>query len=84
MVSIMVTKKANIQRMTHLVRPGSIVLAHDGGTLNCEVVVAALPEFIDRVHDKGLRFVTTSEILAAKPTAAPPAQSNPSPAPVRS
>ncbi len=58
---------ANITRMTRLVRPGSIVLAHDGGTLNCDVVVAALPEFIDRVHDKGLRFVTTSEILAAKP-----------------
>jgi len=48
------------------------VLAHDGGTLNCEVVVAALPEFIDRVHDKGLRFVTTSEILAAAPKPAQP------------
>jgi peptidoglycan/xylan/chitin deacetylase (PgdA/CDA1 family) len=57
----------NIARMTRLVRPGSIILGHDGGTLNCEVVVAALPELIDRIHDKGLRFVTTSEILAVQP-----------------
>lgn len=56
---------ANVERMAGLVRPGSIVLAHDGGTLNCDVVIAALPAFIDRARDIGLRFVTTSEILAA-------------------
>jgi peptidoglycan/xylan/chitin deacetylase (PgdA/CDA1 family) len=49
--------------MTRQARPGSIILAHDGGTLNCDVVVEALPALIDRLRRKGLGFVTTSALL---------------------
>lgn len=55
---------SNLARLTHDVGPGSIILAHDGGTLNCEVVVAALPALIDSLHDRGFTFVTTSALLA--------------------
>jgi peptidoglycan/xylan/chitin deacetylase (PgdA/CDA1 family) len=50
--------------MTRQARPGSIILAHDGGTLNCDVVVQALPALIDRLRQKGLGFVTTTELIA--------------------
>jgi peptidoglycan/xylan/chitin deacetylase (PgdA/CDA1 family) len=55
---------ANVKHMTHQARPGSIILGHDGGTLNCDVVVEALPALIDRLRQRGLRFVTTSDLLA--------------------
>jgi peptidoglycan/xylan/chitin deacetylase (PgdA/CDA1 family) len=55
---------ANVKHMTRQARPGSIILGHDGGTLNCDVVVDALPALIDGLRHKGLRFVTTSELLA--------------------
>jgi peptidoglycan-N-acetylglucosamine deacetylase len=55
---------SNIERLSRLAGPGSVILGHDGGTLNCEVVVEALPELIDRIHDRGLEFVTVSELLA--------------------
>lgn len=56
---------SNLSRLTQDVGPGSIILGHDGGTLNCEVVVAALPSLIDALHDKGFTFVSTSTLLAA-------------------
>jgi peptidoglycan/xylan/chitin deacetylase (PgdA/CDA1 family) len=55
---------ANVTHMTRQARPGSIILAHDGGTLNCDVVVQALPALIDRLRQKGLGFVTTTELIA--------------------
>lgn len=56
---------SNVRRMVRSARPGSVILGHDGGTLNCDVVVAALPALIDGIRAKGLRFVTVSELLAA-------------------
>ena len=55
---------SNIERLSRLAGPGSVILGHDGGTLNCEVVVEALPALIDRLHDRGLEFVTVPELLA--------------------
>jgi peptidoglycan-N-acetylglucosamine deacetylase len=60
---------ANVTHMTRQARPGSIILAHDGGTLNCDVVVEALPALIDRLRRKGLGFVTTSALLSLGPMA---------------
>jgi peptidoglycan/xylan/chitin deacetylase (PgdA/CDA1 family) len=58
------TAAANVDRLSRLAGPGSIILGHDGGTLNCEVVVAALPTLIDRLRDRGLGFATVSDLLA--------------------
>ncbi len=55
---------ANVDRLAAAVQPGSIVLGHDGGSLPCDVVVAALPSLIDRLRARGLSFVTTSALLA--------------------
>lgn len=54
---------SNITRIARAVRPGSIILGHDGGTLNNEVVVQALPGLIDAIHGLGLRFVTVTQLL---------------------
>jgi peptidoglycan-N-acetylglucosamine deacetylase len=58
---------SNVTRLSRLAGPGSIILGHDGGTLNCEVVVEALPELIDRLRDRGLGFMTVSQLLALPP-----------------
>jgi len=56
---------SNIARIGGQVRPGSIILGHDGGTLNNEVVVQALPELIDTIRGHGLRFVTVTQLLTS-------------------
>jgi peptidoglycan-N-acetylglucosamine deacetylase len=58
------TATVNLVRLVRLARPGSIILGHDGGTLNCDVVVAVLPRLIDQLRDRGFRLVTMSELLA--------------------
>ena len=58
---------ANVTHMTRQARPGSIILGHDGGTLNCDVVVEALPALIDQLREKGLQFVTTTDLLRLWP-----------------
>lgn len=63
--------EANVDRLSRLAGPGSIILGHDGGTLNCEVVVQALPDLIDRLRARGLGFVTVSQLLARQ---TPPGQ----------
>jgi peptidoglycan/xylan/chitin deacetylase (PgdA/CDA1 family) len=51
---------------------GSIILGHDGGTLNCDMVVAGLPMLIDALRAKGYTFATVSGLLAlAEPLSAP-------------
>ena len=68
---------SNVERLSRLAGPGSIILGHDGGTLNCEVVVEALPALIDRLRARGLGFVTVSELLAsAGPPVSPGAGSS--------
>ena len=54
---------SNLARITTKASAGSIVLAHDGGTLNNDVVVEALPLLIDGLRQRGLRFVTVSQLL---------------------
>ncbi|MBV9592348.1 MAG: polysaccharide deacetylase family protein [Actinobacteria bacterium] len=65
----------NVDRLARSIRPGSIVLGHDGGTLDNAVVPAALPLLIDRLRSQGLKFVTVSHLLAhAAGGSAAPAQ----------
>ncbi len=56
---------SNATRLASQVVPGSIILAHDGGTLNNEVVVAALPALIDSIRQRGMRFVTVTHLLGS-------------------
>jgi peptidoglycan-N-acetylglucosamine deacetylase len=73
----------NLDRMVRATRSGSIVLGHDGGTLNCSVVVEVLPALIDRVRDRGFVFVTVSALLraaAVEDGADPSRASRPAPA----
>jgi len=64
---------SNVERIGSTVGPGSIVLGHDGGTLNNDVVVQALPQLIDRLRAQGLQLVTLPELFAAT---TPPEQSH--------
>jgi peptidoglycan-N-acetylglucosamine deacetylase len=49
-------------RFLSATEPGSIVLAHDPVTST----VDAMPETIDRLTERGFRFVTVSELIAAE------------------
>jgi peptidoglycan/xylan/chitin deacetylase (PgdA/CDA1 family) len=51
------------------VRPGAIILFHDGGG-NRRQTVAALPRIIERLHERGYRLVTIPQLLRDDP---PPA-----------
>jgi peptidoglycan/xylan/chitin deacetylase (PgdA/CDA1 family) len=62
----------NADRLAAGAGPGSVILGHDGGTLNCDMVVAGLPSLIDKLRGRGFTFATVSELLAlAEPTAKP-------------
>ena len=65
----------NATRLATDAGPGSIILGHDGGTLNCDMVVAGLPALIDQLRDRGFRFATVSELL----TLSVPASVDPTP-----
>ena len=67
---------ANLDRMVPATRPGSIILGHDGGTLNCEVVVDVLPPLIDGIRARGFRFVRLSDLLVAGRAPTPPGLPN--------
>jgi peptidoglycan/xylan/chitin deacetylase (PgdA/CDA1 family) len=47
------------------VRPGSIVLMHDGGGPRSETL-AALPQIIDTLRGRGYRFTTVTELLGGR------------------
>ena len=49
------------------VRPGGIVLAHDGGIPDRTATVQALPDLLDQLMDRGYRIVTLSELLRLGP-----------------
>ncbi|HEX6687617.1 MAG TPA: polysaccharide deacetylase family protein [Solirubrobacterales bacterium] len=49
-------------RIVSAARPGSIVLMHDGGG-DRSGTLAALPQIIDTLRDRGYRFATVSELL---------------------
>ncbi len=61
----------NATRLAGGAGPGSIILGHDGGTLNCDMVVAGLPLLIDKLRDRGFRFVSVTELLALSSSPAP-------------
>jgi peptidoglycan/xylan/chitin deacetylase (PgdA/CDA1 family) len=54
---------AGIARLAGRVGPGSIILAHDGGRADRSRTLAALPELIRRLRQRGFRFVTVEELL---------------------
>ena len=54
----------NAARLAADAGPGSIILGHDGGTLNCDMVVAGLPALIDALRRRGYTFAKVSELLA--------------------
>ena len=47
------------------VRPGSIVVMHDGGGPRDETL-AALPRIIDTLRGRGYRFATVTELLGGR------------------
>jgi peptidoglycan/xylan/chitin deacetylase (PgdA/CDA1 family) len=55
----------NVERLSGSAEDGTIVLAHDGGPLNSEVVLESLPELIARLRDRGFRFDTVPQLLAS-------------------
>lgn len=55
---------AGMSGMLALVRPGAILLGHDGGKPNRASTVAALPAVLDGLRDQGYRIATVSELLA--------------------
>jgi peptidoglycan/xylan/chitin deacetylase (PgdA/CDA1 family) len=54
-----------VQRVLNGVKPGSIVLMHDGGGPR-EETLAALPEIIKGLKAKGYSFVTLDKLLAVR------------------
>jgi peptidoglycan/xylan/chitin deacetylase (PgdA/CDA1 family) len=57
-------------RLVAQVRPGTIVLAHDGGG-NRARTLQALPRLVAGLKARGFRFVTVSELLASGSSAPP-------------
>ncbi|MBB4950888.1 peptidoglycan/xylan/chitin deacetylase (PgdA/CDA1 family) [Kitasatospora gansuensis] len=57
------------ERVLRQVRPGSVVLMHDGGGDRSQTV-AALPRIIDGLRRRGYRFVTPAELLTGRPRTA--------------
>lgn len=49
------------------VRPGAILLGHDGGDVDRSATVAALPIVLDGLRQAGYRMVTVSGLLALAP-----------------
>jgi peptidoglycan/xylan/chitin deacetylase (PgdA/CDA1 family) len=52
-------------RVVGAVRPGSIVIMHDGGGNRSETL-AALPRIIDTLRGRGYRFATVTELLGRR------------------
>lgn len=67
--------KVIAKRVISAVRPGAIVLLHDGGGYDRNQTVAALPRIVRALHRRGYRFVTVPQMIAYAPP--PRAQSLP-------
>lgn len=59
------TVKDVVKRVMKKVKPGAIILAHDG-TLNRSLTIRALPALINELHKQGYRLVTLKELMAYK------------------
>lgn len=57
-------RAGNVAHVLDSLRPGMVLLSHDGGPLPNSVGVAALPQIIRGAKERGFRFVTASEMLA--------------------
>jgi peptidoglycan/xylan/chitin deacetylase (PgdA/CDA1 family) len=68
-------RKRIVKRVVDAVRPGAIVLLHDGGG-NRSQTVAAVPHIVRRLRARGYRFVTIPRLLADDP---PPRNQGPPP-----
>lgn len=66
-----VTSEQIVQRVLKNVKPGNIILLHDGMNLkhgaDQEKTVKALPVIIDSLKARGYRFVTVPELLSLTP-----------------
>jgi peptidoglycan/xylan/chitin deacetylase (PgdA/CDA1 family) len=58
-------ERVALARLLHAIRPGAIVLAHDGGTVDRSRTIAALPLLLDELAARGYRFTTVSALIAA-------------------
>ncbi len=58
------------QRLLAQVRPGSIIISHDGGGPRGQTL-AAYPTVIAKLHARGYRIVTIDELLGYRPLYAP-------------
>jgi peptidoglycan-N-acetylglucosamine deacetylase len=61
---------AIVQRVLAEVRPGSIIISHDGGGPRGQTL-AAYPTIIARLRARGYRIVTIPELLGFRPTYVP-------------
>jgi peptidoglycan/xylan/chitin deacetylase (PgdA/CDA1 family) len=61
----------NVEHVLEHLAPGMVLLGHDAGAATRAVGLAAMPEVIRRVKERGFRFVTASEMLALDETVAP-------------
>ena len=57
------TPRAMSERALRLVRPGGILLLHDGGSARRDSTVAALPLLLDGLRAKGCMCVTVPDLL---------------------
>lgn len=64
--------KTIAERVVARVRPGSIVLLHDGGGDRSQTI-RALPLIIERLRERGYEFVTVKELVEADGVAKAPA-----------
>jgi peptidoglycan/xylan/chitin deacetylase (PgdA/CDA1 family) len=55
-----------VSNVVSRVRPGSIVLLHDGGGLRWQTV-AALPVIVRQLRSRGFRFVTVPRMMRVDP-----------------
>jgi len=53
-----------VAKLVDAVRPGSIILAHDGGKADRSRTMQALPLLISLLKARGYRFVTVSQLLS--------------------
>jgi peptidoglycan-N-acetylglucosamine deacetylase len=60
-----------VARILSRVRPGAIILAHDGGIPDRRRTLAALPLLLSGLERRGYRIVTVGRLLASSRTLAP-------------
>jgi peptidoglycan/xylan/chitin deacetylase (PgdA/CDA1 family) len=68
-------RKRIVKRVVEAVRPGAIVLLHDGGGDRSETV-AAVPQIVHQLRARGYRLVTVPRLLSDDP---PPRKQGPPP-----